>query len=630
MACAIVHRGPDDEGVWLDREAGIALGHRRLSILDLSAAGHQPMHSSSGRYVIVFNGEVYNHAAIRRELEQIEPRIWRGHSDTEVMLEAFEAWGIEGALQRFCGMFAIALWDRRERKLHLMRDRIGEKPLYYGWCGKTFLFGSELKAIRAHPEFSADIDRNALALYMRHNCIPAPHTIYQSIYKLIPGSVLTVSASDTVRPQPEVYWSALSIAEQGLKTPFQGSDREAAESLEQLLRDAIGSQMIADVPLGAFLSGGIDSSTIVALMQAQSNRPVKTFTIGFSESDYNEAPFAREVARHLGTDHAELYVTPEDCLSVIPCLPTMYDEPFADSSQIPTYLVSQLTRQHVAVGLSGDAGDELFGGYNRYFWWRKIWERVHNVPLPLRRSAAMMMKAVSPSSLTAVFNAMSPLLPRSMRQKSAGDKLHKLAGILDVHDPMEMYGRFVSHWHNPTNLVVGSTEPITSVSDRSNRLSVDDNALQMMYLDLISYLPDDILVKVDRAAMAVSLETRVPFLDHRVVEFAWRLPSAMKIRNGQGKWILRQILYKYVPEALIERPKAGFGIPIVTWLRGPLRDWAEALLDERRLREEGFFSPEPIRIMWKQHLSGSHNWQYHLWDVLMFQAWLENTRGTSC
>jgi len=624
MTNAIVHRGPDDEGQWLDVPAGIALGHRRLSILDLSSAGRQPMHSISGRYVIIFNGEIYNHALIRAELERLAHRNWRGHSDTEVILEAFETWGLQAALGRFTGMFAVALWDRQERRLHLMRDRIGEKPLYYGWCGKAFLFGSELKALRAHPAFSANIDRNALALYMRHNCIPAPHTIYEGIYKLIPGSLLTVSADDHAHPQSEVYWSARSIAESGLKTPFPGSDSEAVESLELLLKDAIGAQMGADVPLGAFLSGGVDSSTIVALMQVQSNRPVKTFTIGFSESDYNEAPFAKKVAQHLGTEHTELYVTPDDCLSVIPRLPVLYDEPFADSSQIPTFLVSELTSQHVTVALSGDGGDELFGGYNRYCWWRKIWERIQNVPLPLRRGAAGLIQKSSPSSLTELFNTMSPLLPRIMRQKSAGDKLHKLAGILDVRDPMEMYGRFVSHWQHPSDLVVGSREPITPVFDRACRLSTADTALQMMYLDLISYLPDDILVKVDRAAMGVSLETRVPFLDHRVVEFAWQLPLAMKIRGGQGKWILRQILYKYVPETLIERPKAGFGIPIVSWLRGPLRDWAETLLDERRLLTEGYFDPQPVRRMWRQHLSGSHNWQYHLWDVLMFQAWLDN------
>ena len=626
MQGSLVHRGPDDSGVWVDASTGIALAHRRLAIMDTSTAGHQPMHSSSGRYVIVFNGEIYNHLMIRSELERNAPRQWRGRADTEILLAAFETWGIDSTLKRLVGMFAIALWDRQCRELHLMRDRVGEKPLYYGKVGSAVVFASELKALRQVPGWDGRINRNVLTLFLRHNYIPAPFTIYEGIHKLPPGTLLTLPLQSNQDVAPVPYWSAKDAAEHGLAEPFAGSEEQAIHHLEELLRDAVRQQMEADVPLGAFLSGGVDSSTIVALMQAQSSRPVRTFTIGFQEEGYNEAKHAKEVARHLGTDHTELYINPTDALKVIPRLPSLYDEPFSDPSQIPTFLVSQLTRKYVAVSLSGDAGDELFGGYNRYVWGRNIWNKIGWMPGGMRGILSSGLRLLSPQSWDGLFNHCSPLLLNSFKQRTPGDKLYKLAEILDVSDPIKMYQGLVSLWKEPEGIVLNASEPPTVLTDESRWLDTGDFTLQMMYLDLVSYLPDDILVKVDRAAMGVSLETRVPFLDHRVVEFAWSIPLAMKIRNGQGKWILRQLLYKYVPRELIERPKTGFGVPIDSWLRGPLRDWAESLLSEARLRREGFFHPEPIRRKWSEHLSGARNWQYYLWNVLMFQTWLENER----
>ncbi|MFH0784037.1 MAG: asparagine synthase (glutamine-hydrolyzing) [Pseudomonadota bacterium] len=622
MTNVIKHRGPDGEGQWCDQEAGIALGHRRLAIIDLSPAGHQPMISVSGRYVIVFNGEVYNHNEIRKVLDVQTAGSWRGHSDTEIMLAAFEKWGIDQAISKFVGMFAFAVWDRSEQQLTLARDRFGEKPLYYGTFGSIFLFGSELKAIQQHPAFREEIDRNALALYLRHNYIPAPYCIFHNVKKLPAGTYLTVGQGRST-DQPTPYWSTRQVAEDGLAHPFLGTDQDAVNELERLLLQSVEHQMMADVPLGAFLSGGIDSSTIVALMQKLSARPVKTFTIGFTENGYNEAIYAKEVARHLGTEHTELYVAPKDALAVIPKLPAIYDEPFSDSSQIPTFLISKLTREHVTVSLSGDAGDELFGGYNRYFLGRTIWSKIGWIPQRLRIILSRGIHSLSPKTWDQLYEICSRIVPSHMKQNVFGDRIHKLADVLGADEFAAMYYLLVSHWQNPEKNVIGSLEPLTPHTDRTHWLEPNDFTHQMMYLDTISYLPDDILVKVDRAAMAVSLETRVPFLDHRVVEFAWRLPLSMKIRNGQGKWILRQVLNKYVPKKLIDRPKMGFGVPIDSWLRGPLRDWAEALLDEKRMLEEGFFDPTPIRKVWMEHLSGRRNWQYHLWDVLMFQAWHE-------
>ncbi len=631
MADALRHRGPDDGGAWVDADAGIALGHRRLAVVDLSPHGRQPMHSACGRYVIAFNGEIYNFKALRRELE--EERCggalpFRGHSDTEVMLAAISRWGLGAALRRLNGMFAFALWDRKARRLHLVRDRLGEKPLYYGRAGGIVLFGSELKALRAHPDFLAAIDRDALALYLRHNYIPAPHSIYKGVYKLPPGTALTLAAGDdSLDAAPVPYWSAREVAERGVREPFGGSADEVVADLDALLRDAVKLRMEADVPLGAFLSGGVDSSTVVALMQTQSGRPVKTFTVGFHEAAYDEAASARAVARHLGTEHTELYVSPDEVMAVIPRLPVLYDEPFADSSQIPTFLVSELARRHVTVSLSGDGGDELFGGYTRYFWAEAIWKRTGWMPRGLGAIAARVLTSVSTETWEGVFWRLEPVLPGGIRQRHAGDKVHKLAEILAVGRPEEIYLGLVSHWKDPAGLVAGSFEPPTALTDPSKWADLPEFTRWMMYLDTVTYLPDDILTKVDRASMAVSLEARVPLLDHRVVEFAWRIPLSMKIRDGRGKWILRQVLARYVPQVLIDRPKMGFGIPIGVWLRGPLRDWAEALLDERRLKGEGLLDPEPIRTKWTEHLSGRRNWEHHLWDVLMFEAWLEAYAG---
>ncbi len=622
MAEQIIHRGPDDRDEWVDANAGIALGFRRLAILDLSVAGRQPMISSSGKYIIVYNGEVYNFLALRKELES-KGHKFRGRSDTEIMLAAFEEWGAVDAVKRFVGMFALALWDRENRILYLVRDRLGIKPLYYGWINGSFIFGSELKAINTYPDFIPEVDRNALALFLRHGYIPGPWSIYRGIYKLPPGSLLTIRSPQEQEISPQVFWSGKEIAERGVENPFSGTEIDAREELERLLLDAVGIRMIADVPLGAFLSGGIDSSTVVALMQAQSNRPVKTFTIGFHEVEYDEARYAKRIADHLGTDHTELYVTSQEARDVIPKLPAIYSEPFADSSQIPTYLISKLARQEVVVSLSGDGGDELFGGYNRYFRGRSMWRRLNPLPLFVRRVSADIITSISPEGWNKVLTRIRPFVPRGMREPHPGDKLHKLADVIGTESADDFYWRLVSHWKSPERIVLDGREASTILTDRTYWAQLPDFTQRMMFLDLITYLPDDILTKVDRASMAVSLEARVPLLDHRVVEFAWRLPLSMKLRGGMGKWLLRQVLYKHVPKEWIERPKMGFAIPLDTWLRGPLREWAEELLGENRLRKEGFFDPAPIRNKWNEHLSGRRNWQYYLWDILMFQSWLE-------
>lgn len=623
MVNTLRHRGPDDVGVWVDADAGIALGHRRLSILDLSPEGHQPMHSACGRYVISFNGEIYNFRALRREMEGLGHR-FRGRSDTEVMLACISQWGIMEATKKFNGMFAFAVWDRRERLLHLGRDRMGEKPLYYGWMGKAFLFGSELKALRGYPDCSPEINRDALALYLRYNYIPAPHSIYKGITKVLPAHLVTVSGVDVGRaPVARCYWSLEEVAAQGAAQPFSGSEQEAVAHLDELLRDSIKLRMESDVPLGAFLSGGVDSSTVVALMQAQSIRPVQTFTVGFNESAYNEAEHAKAVARHLGTAHTEIYVRPEEAMAVIPRLPLLYDEPFSDSSQIPTFLISELARRDVTVTLSGDGGDELFAGYTRYFLGLRVWRQVGWLPLMVRSLAANGIKAVSQESWERLLLAMGPVLPKTLRMRSPGEKMHRLAEVLTAKDSEAIYLEMSSHCKDPLSLVPGAADLPTVLGDGAGLKALNGFAQRMMYIDMMTYLPDDILVKVDRASMGVSLESRVPFLDHRLVEFAWKVPLSMKIRGGAGKWLLRQVLYQYVPPSLIDRPKMGFGVPIDEWLRGPLREWAEELLDEKRLRDHGFFSVEPIRTRWQSHLSGDADWQYHLWDILMFQAWLE-------
>ena len=613
MADAIRHRGPDDQGVWADAEAGLALGFCRLSILDLSPAGHQPMQSADERYMMIYNGEVYNFAELREKLESLG-HTFRGTSDSEVMLAAFVQWGLEAAVRQFNGMFAIALWDRQQKVLHLVRDRLGVKPLYYGWCKDVFLFGSELKALRAHPAFDATIDRDSLSLFLRHSYIPAPRSIYKNINKLQPGTILSLPFRGGRQDMTQTtYWSVREAVEQGKADPFRGTTQEAVSELDTLLRESVRLRMIADVPLGAFLSGGIDSSTIVALMQAQSRLPVRTFTIGYQEGSFNEAVYAKAVARHLGTEHTELYITPEVAMTVIPSLPNLYDEPFSDPSQIPTYLVSKLARQHVTVSLSGDGGDELFGGYTRYTRSKSVWSLIGGVPPPLRRAAG---------------GFFSHLSLAENKPFALNDKLYYLSEMLKSEDAQGVYLRAMSHWAQPDAVVMGGHEPLTMLRTPEAWPLIPEFVQRMMYLDLITYLPDDILVKLDRASMGVSLEGRVPYLDdHRVAEFAWRLPLDYKIRARAGKWVLRQVLDRYVPKGLIERPKMGFGMPVASWLRGGLKEWAESLLDENRLKQEGYFNPAPIREKWAEHLSNKHNWQYYLWDVLMFQSWLEATRN---
>lgn len=634
MTDCIRHRGPDDAGVWVAEECGVALGFRRLAILDLTDAGHQPMQSGRGRFVIVFNGEIYNHAELRHDLDAQTRRAWVGHSDTETLLAGFEDWGVRHTLERAVGMFAIAAWDRDERRLFLARDRFGEKPLYYGWTRGAFVFGSELKALRRYPGFDNEIDRDAVALYMQYMSVPAPYSIHKGIYKLQPGCVLSVSA-DAAAAAPATapfapvrsgglsidrYWSYGDVVRQGLSHPID-DEPEALDQLETVLSRAVQLQSIADVPLGAFLSGGIDSSVLVALMQAQSAGRVKTFTIGFNEAGFNEGVYAKAVAQHLGTDHTELYLSAQQTRDVIPRLPDLYSEPFADSSQIPTHLVSQMARQQVTVALSGDGGDEMFGGYTRYIWGRRIWNQLSPLPPVIRHGASSLIDRVPVTAWDVVGN----LLPGRLRLARLGDKAHKLSQRLSgVNTIDDLYKTLVTTWPADSGVVLGARKLRTVLDDREMLPELADAEHRMMAWDALTYLPDDILHKVDRASMGVSLETRAPFLDHRVAELAWRLPLHMKIRNGTGKWILRQLLHKHVPKALIERPKMGFGVPIDSWLRGPLREWAEDLLGESRLQSDGYLCPALIRHKWNEHLSGTRNWQNELWCVLMFQAWRES------
>ncbi len=614
MTGALHHRGPDAGDVWCDAAAGLALGHRRLSIIDLSPTGAQPMHSSCGRFVLSFNGEVYNFNELRPELEALGRR-FRGHSDTEVILEGAAQWGVEPMIKRLIGMFALALWDRQARILYLVRDRLGIKPLYWSRRGERLIFGSELKALRADPEFEARLDRNALALFLRLSYVPAPATIYEGVKKLPPGTILI--AREGAEPELRAFWSLEDVAREGLAARFAGSEDEAVGALDALLGDAVRRRMISDVPLGAFLSGGIDSSTVVALMQAKNPRKVRSFSIGFREQGYDEAPYAKAVAAHLGTDHTELYVSLDHARAVIPRLPEIYDEPFADASQIPTFLVSEMTRRHVTVALSGDGGDEAFGGYNRYVQSRRLLASLDRLPQAARRTLAASLRGVPFGAWSALERAVPgggmPFL---------GEKVQKLAYMLEG-GAGEFYRRLVSHWWDAQALVAGAAEPRFLPDDPQAGIFIADRAERMQYLDTLTYLPDDILTKVDRASMAVSLEARVPLLDHRVVAFSWALPAAWKARPGAGKYLLRRVLDRYVPRRLIDRPKAGFAVPIDSWLRGPLRDWAEGLLDPARLKREGVLAPAPIQQKWREHLEGRRNWQYPLWDVLMFQAWKE-------
>jgi asparagine synthase (glutamine-hydrolysing) len=627
MASTLEHRGPDHHSVWSDASSGIALGFRRLAIVDLSPEGRQPMVSAGQRYTIVFNGEIYNHGELQAELASKTGVSFRGHSDTEVLLAAIEHWGLEEALRRSVGMFAIALWDRQKLQLTLARDRMGEKPLYYGWLGQAFVFASELKAMRLHPAWRDRIDRNVLALYLRHGYVPGPYSIYKDVFKLPPGTTLTVSRESNSQPVPRAYWSPSAAIDEARRHPFQGTLQQATDQLELLLRDAVRLQMQADVPLGAFLSGGIDSSLVVALMQAQSHRPVKTFSIGFEEPEYDESRHAAAVARHLGTDHTEMRVSALDAMATIPRLPAVYDEPFGDSSQIPTLLVAELARRHVTVTLSGDGGDELFFGYSRYFRNQRAWRYLSRVPLTARRLGSRIVGAVP----NAVWDAAGKWGVRAgMMRATRVSSLHarRFAELLQHQTMPALYRDSVSAWHNPESVVAGSAEPayVLTSGDRCMRSLGPEQYMQ--YADQLSYLPDDILVKVDRATMAVSLEGRMPLLDHRVVEFAWRLPQEFKYQQGRGKLILRNVLQRYLPAQLYERPKMGFGVPLDRWLRHGLRDWGEELLSQRRLTQDGFFDSQKIRSAWMGHLAGTRQEQFRLWNVLMFQAWHDAAKSS--
>ena len=627
MNSAIYHRGPDTNGQWYDKNSGVVLGHQRLSIIDLSKSGNQPMQSNSGRLVLTYNGEIYNHLDIRNELKKVNTNInWKSNSDTETLLEAIEFWGVAKTLKKIEGMFAFGVWDKKSRCLTLVRDRMGEKPLYYGWQGdgknKVFLFGSELKALKAHPKFIGEINRNAIALQLRYGYIPAPYSIYKDIYKILPGNYLQLtekSFQNSLLPSSKKYWSFVDAAVSGVKNPLTISKEKIVYELENQLRSSIKKQMISDVPIGAFLSGGIDSSTIVALMQQECNHKLKTFSIGSTEGDYDEAKYAKEVAKHLGTDHTELYISAKQSMAIIPKLSEVYDEPFADSSQIPTFFVSQLAKQKVTVSLSGDGGDELFCGYNRYVISKNFWDRISLLPLSFRKLLAAGIQSISPEKL----NNLSKLIPSLKRYSNLGDKMHKGSAVIDSKSLPELYYRLISSWQNPNEVVINGNETGTFLTSLKPDLKELDDQQKMMALDTISYLSENILVKVDRAAMASSLETRVPFLDHKLVEYAWKIPQSLKLKNNQGKWILRQILYKYVPKELIERPKMGFEIPIDIWLRGPLKDWAESLLNKKRLNQEGYLNHKFIYAKWKEHLSGKKNWKNLIWNVLMFQSWLD-------
>lgn len=602
MSAALRHRGPDDHGAWFDENTGFCFAHRRLAIQDLSSEGCQPMRSLDSRFVIVFNGEIYNHILLRKDLERNGWGFgWRGKSDTETLLAAIQTWGVIEALKKLVGMFSFALWDLKKKSVFLARDRLGEKPLYYGWAGNTFLFGSELKSIALHPGFNFKVDRRALSVFLRHNYIPSPYCIYEGFKKLPSGSYLEITSDEPfLSSAPVSYWSANECIERGLLSSFSGSDVQAVEALDRTLSLSVKSQMLSDVPIGSFLSGGIDSSLITALMQQHSESAINTFSIGFDDASFNEAQHAAAISKYLGTDHTELYLSGADSINVVPKLKDIFSEPFADSSQIPMYLISQMASQRIKVALSGDGADELFGGYSTYLFAPKYWRYLSAFPQPLRR-----------------------LLSKPMSSLCVSNRISKLAQVLRATNQEDFYRRVISHWEDPDSVVIDGNEYNTIVSSASEWPVADSYQQWMMAMESQMYLPDDILVKLDRTAMANSLETRVPMLDHRVVEFAWSLPLHMKIRDGKGKWILRQLLYKYVPKSLVDRPKKGFSVPLHSWLRGPLRPWAESLLSEGLMRDQGYFNSKVVRNAWQQHLSGRKDNSHCLWSVLMFQAWLE-------
>ena len=617
MTDTMVHRGPDGSGIWVDADTGIALGHRRLAIVDLSPTGHQPMTSVCDRFVISYNGEIYNAIELRDDLEAKGAR-FRGHSDTEVLLEGCAHWGVRATAEKLIGMFAFCLWDRRDRTLWLVRDRVGIKPLYWTMPSKNKLIAaSELRALRAHPDCPKGLDPNAIATFLQHNYIPDELCIYQGVNKLLPGHILRIGDRHR-EPQLESYWTMEAVVSNGRSTPFDGTDEEALDVLESMLSDAVERRMISHVPLGAFLSGGIDSSIVVALMQANSTRPIRTFSIGFEEEGYNEATHAMEVATHLHTDHTELYVSPSEAQAVIPKLPSLYDEPFSDSSQIPTYLVSAMTRDHVTVALSGDGGDELFAGYNRYFDARKFDKLKSLLPGPMGAVASHCLRAVPASVWDTLFGKRTSLgSPSTM-----GDRIGKLANVLHM-DRDQFYEHIMSHWVEADEIVPKGNAASTVFQSSELKTRIPNFTQRMQFIDSVTYLPGDILTKVDRASMGVSLEARVPLLDHRVVEFAWRLPNRLKIRNGDGKWLLRQLLYKHVPSHLVDRPKMGFGVPIDAWLRGPLKEWAEDMLSPDRLKRTGLVRSQPVQEKWHEHIAGKQNWHYLLWDILMLECWHE-------
>lgn len=623
MAETLRHRGPDDAGVWADASAGVAFGHRRLAILDLSSSAAQPMTSSCGGWTVAYNGELYGFGNIHSALRGAGRR-FRGHSDTEVLVEAVAEWGLRETLQRCNGMFAFAAWDHRRRVLHLVRDRLGEKPLYYGMAGPHVIFGSEVKALRAHPQFAARVNRGAVAAFLRWSFVPGSHSIYEGIYKLPPGAVVSVAASSHgPLPNPQPYWSADATIRAGTQDPLDGTDAELTASLENLLRAAVRDRMLADVPLGAFLSGGVDSSLVAALMQAQQSRPIRTFSVDVGDHELSEGRHAAAVASHLGTDHTEVRLGDRDALDVIPELPSVYDEPFADPSQIPTLLVARAARAHVTVGMSGDGGDELFGGYNRYTLGAGAWRRLQPWPVDVRAAVGRVMAGVPPRAYDRVLRSATRLLPGHLRFARAGDKVHKLAALMSARDLGELYVQAVSQWPDPAALVGTGEAPATAVAG----WAAADPVTMFMARDAVVVLPDNMLVKVDRATMAAGLEARVPLLDERVFAFAWRLPAQMRVRGGRGKWILRQLLRRYVPDALIDRPKVGFDPPIDLWLRGPLREWAGDLLSHRSLERHGLLDPAPVRKAWDEHLAGRRNHDYRLWSVLMLSAWLDAVDG---